>query len=125
MKGEEVSWKHVLASAVVAAGLTLTNSCAPPNPVMSREFGDGTWNAGEQIRPGTYRTANVGPHEPGKPCTWTVTKESNKGKVLLKDNGDTGEKIQEAYVDAGEVIFSNNCGTWGWVSRSNETQKKS
>lgn len=107
------------AIAALAAGLVLA-ACSPAP--LKNSVGDGSWEAGEDIRPGTWTTANAGPHNRSVKCEWTVVKKSNTGTVLVR-GVDTGEKVQTVYVEYGEVLKTANCGTWGWLDRKNLTAR--
>lgn len=110
----------ILAAAALGAVLGTGACTPPPGPVLDKKFGDGTWGAGSKVWPGTYRTANTGPHEGRAQCEWTVSKESNSGTVTLRSH-DPGEKVQSVYLADGDVITTRLCGTWGWVTSKNLT----
>lgn len=117
MRFRELVVTVVLAVAVV----TPTIACVKPGgPVLPSSFGDGNFEAGYDIKVGTYVTANTGPHTDGVRCEWTVAKKSNQGTVLLRSH-DTDNKVQRVYVGPDEVITSANCGTWAWESNENTT----
>lgn len=93
--------------AVAAVVLALA-ACEPkpPNPHLKVEVGDGTWNAGEQIRSGPWRSGG------GKDCRWSVAAEDDPKTPLAQGSG-TG--VQEVRVDAGKVLVTRGCGPWKYV----------
>lgn len=108
--------KIKLAGALLALALA---GCGNASPVLKTEIGDGTWEAGHDMRYGTWSAANTGIK--GVTCEWTVTKKSNQGTVLLRSH-DTDHAIQTVYVAGGEVLKTNGCGTWGWLTFDNVTK---
>jgi hypothetical protein len=99
--------------------LIVLPACAP-SP-LDHTFGDGSFTVGEDIAPGTYITANTGPHTEAVQCEWTVSKESNRGVVTLR-SGETGDKVQQVYLAGGDVITTAHCGIWAWESSENLTR---
>lgn len=105
-------------AALAVGALAVLAACVPQT--LKTSVGDGSWVAGQDIKPGTWSTGNTGPHTATVKCEWTVVKKSNTGAVLLR-GVDTDSQIQTVYVGLDEVLKTSNCGTWGWLSKENLT----
>lgn len=78
----------------------------------------GVWLVGEDIRAGTWSTADLGAtNDPTKLCKWTVTEslQSNFGTVITRDLifSGTGKVVLEA----GQQFESTHCGDWTLLSK--------
>lgn len=95
--------KATLVTMALTASLLFTSGrCEhPPNPALRSQFGDGTWDAGRQIQPGTYET-----REPGPECAWTVVAREARGRVLRRGSE------HKVTLNAGEVFKPTACGIW-------------
>jgi len=87
-----------------------TNTPRPPTatPMPSKpHFGDGTYQVGKDIQPGTYRT-RVG--SPG--CYYERLKgfSGDLSDIIANDNTDAPAVVTIAASDAG--FHSERCGTW-------------
>jgi hypothetical protein len=76
---------------------------APESPAT--EFGDGTYQVGVHIRPGTYRA------DGGGTCYWArLSNFSHQGVAGIITNGNNPTTIEIAARDAG--FTTSGCGTW-------------
>lgn len=76
---------------------------APPSP--ANEFGDGTYQVGRHIQPGTYRADGDGT------CYWArLSNFSHAGVDGIVTNGNSPTTIEIAPTDAG--FTTSGCGTW-------------
>jgi hypothetical protein len=83
-----------------------TTPTPTPKPSFAT-FGDGTWQVGKDIKPGTYRTRQ------GSPGCYYARLKGFGGAVndiLANDNTDSPAIVTIAASDKG--FQSNNCGTW-------------
>lgn len=81
---------------------------ATPTPKPSfATFGDGTWQVGKDIKPGTYRTRQGSPG-----CYWARLKGfgGSVGDILANDNTDDPAIVTISSSDKG--FDSRGCGTW-------------
>lgn len=95
--------------------------CGPKAAELPTTFGDGSFHADFEIQTGTYETPNPGPHTKTVKCSWSVSKTSSGGKVLLRSEDDTAEKPQRVYLRVDDRITSHFCGTWHKISDDNIT----
>jgi hypothetical protein len=78
----------------------------------------GVWLAGEDIKAGTWSTANLGEtNDPSQLCKWTVTESlgTNFSTTVTRDLifSGTGKVV----LTAGQQFESTNCGTWTLLSK--------
>ncbi len=89
------------------AGPTATRApTATPTPSFAH-FGDGTFQVGKDIQPGTYRTRTGSPG-----CYWARLKGfgGTVDDIIANDNTDAPAIVTVAASDKG--FQSQNCGTW-------------
>lgn len=112
----------MIKNAAVALVAVLALAGCGNRIVKLTEAGDGRWKVGTngELRTGTWRAANTGPHPEGLECVWTVTKEAHEGTVDLRSS-DTDSKVQEVFLADGDIAEWHNCGTWAWVTKDNIT----
>jgi hypothetical protein len=78
-------------------------STAPSSPAS--KFGDGTYQVGLHIKPGTYRADGK------RTCYWARLSDfSHAGVDGIVTNGNKPTVIEIAKSDAGFTTFG--CGTW-------------
>jgi hypothetical protein len=78
----------------------------------------GVWLVGEDIKPGTYSTKDLGDIEdPAKLCTWTVSEEldNNYTDVITRDVIFSG--VGKVVVATGQEFESTHCGSWTLLSK--------
>jgi hypothetical protein len=80
--------------------------------------GPGVWLVGEDIKAGTWSTANLGEtNDPSQICKWTVTESlgTNWSNTVTRDVifSGTGKVV----LTAGQQFESANCGTWTLLSK--------
>lgn len=84
-------------------------SSAPPTPAKPSNggFGEGDWNVGTDIQPGTYRT-----EEPvSGMCYWGIYRAgTNKGDIVENDIVTGGRPT--VTLKAGQEFSSSGCGSW-------------
>lgn len=97
------------ATATTALTPTATPTTAPtPKPTPSyANFGDGTFQIGKDIQPGTYRTRDSSPG-----CYFARLKGfgGTVGEIIANNNTDAPAIVTIAPTDKG--FESQNCGTW-------------
>ncbi|HKW20875.1 MAG TPA: hypothetical protein VJO13_05830 [Ktedonobacterales bacterium] len=89
------------------AGPTATHApTATPTPSF-KHFGDGTFQVGKDIQPGTYRTRQGSPG-----CYWARLSGfgGSVGEIIANDNTDAPAVVTIAASDKG--FESQGCGTW-------------
>lgn len=89
------------------AGPTATHApTATPTPNFAH-FGDGTFQVGKDIQPGTYRTRQA-----SSGCYWARLSGfgGSVGEIIANDNTDSPAVVTIAASDKG--FESQNCGTW-------------
>lgn len=89
-----------LVGAAILLTLLGAGKCesGPANPALKAKVADGTWDAGRQIRRGSW--------DASKDCTWTITRRDGS-----KERSGSGRRF---YVDSGEVVTTSGCGTLKW-----------
>jgi len=76
-----------------------------PPPSAGFTIGEGAWVVGEQLQPGTYRTATVAG------CHWSRKRDATGGlQSIIADGIVDGDAI--VTIRAGEVFESVRCKTW-------------
>lgn len=105
----------VTVTAVPQPGPTTTvTATAPASPVATAaartsarpasapgQFGDGSWTAGSDVAPGTYRAT------PSRTCRWVLV------SCTRTRNGTAGPGIPvTATLRSGDTVSASGCGTW-------------
>jgi hypothetical protein len=112
---ENGSWKHDLtqtenelfAGAIASATASATASSSAPASSTDTNIGDGTYQVGTDIQPGTYRTRE------GSPGCYYERLSGFSGEfddILANGNTDAPAVITIKPTDAG--FTSQGCGTW-------------
>jgi len=78
----------------------------------------GVWLVGEDIKPGTWTTANLGEtNDPSQICKWSVTESlgTNFSTTVTRDLifSGTGKVV----LTAGQQFESTHCGKWALLSK--------
>jgi hypothetical protein len=94
----------VPASAVSAA--SLSPNVSVPGRVLTA-FGDGTWQVGVDIAPGTYMTAGA---VDGTTCSHALRTTRSGGKLTANSTGPGGATVVLAAVDGW--FATSGCATW-------------
>jgi hypothetical protein len=84
-------------------------SATSQGPLSS--FGDGTWQVGVDIMPGTYKTV-VPPNSMG--CYWERDKNLSGGvnAIIANDISNTGAHVTVTILKTDKGFVSRGCGTW-------------
>jgi hypothetical protein len=96
-----------LVATDTPAGPTATiGPTATPKPVYAH-FGDGTYQVGKDIKPGTYRTRDA-----SSGCYYARLKsfDGSTNAIIANNNTDNPAIITIYKTDVG--FTSSNCGTW-------------
>ncbi len=89
----------------------------PPDSIASKgplnSFGDGMWEVGVQIRPGTYSAMTP----EGAYCHWQRWKELTdcSSDITAEDTVTGGTKVLVTITGSDMGFKSENCGTWELV----------
>lgn len=102
LDGEDAS---VFTYAVTQAEAPPRSRRTPRPAAAVRTFGDGTWQVGTEVRPGTYRAVADGT------CTWVRLGEAADGLQVMGSAVGSGPRL----VSVGKrdvAIRSSGCGRW-------------
>jgi hypothetical protein len=85
-----------------------TEAPEPAKPSIADTIDDGTWEVGEDVQPGKYKTRV----DSGANCYWKIAKDagSDLDDILQNDNVDGGPAIVN--LKKGQYFTSSDCGTW-------------
>ena len=84
--------------------VTVTLTPPPPPGQPNTTFGDGEYQVGIDIAPGTYRSAG------GDGCYWARLKTLATNSYIDNNNG-SGPQVVEIKPSDG-AFLTKNCGTW-------------
>jgi hypothetical protein len=116
--------KRIVGAALAGVALSIMTlggcDVKKNDPLMDLKTGDGTHEVGKEIAPGTWVTANAGPHTANAQCEWYVEKKSAQGRVTLRSH-EPGNTIQKVYLANGDIFHTHRCGTWARTSVKNQT----
>ena len=84
--------------------VTVTLTPPPPPGQPNTTFGDGTYQVGVDIAPGTYRSAG------GDNCYWARLRSLDTGNII-SNNASPGPQVV-AIQPTDAAFQTKNCGTW-------------
>lgn len=103
----------VTKTVTAAAGATASPTTAKPTtkPGAATTFGDGTWEVGKDIAPGTYKTTV--PADSSN-CYWEREKslDGSFDSVITNDNVNAGGHASVTIRSTDKGFKSDGCGTW-------------
>lgn len=103
LDGEDAA---VFTYAVSQAEAPARKGKTPRPAAIVRTFGDGTWEVGTEVKPGTYRATSTGT------CTWARLGEATGGLQPVLGTA-TGSGSRVVTVGKRDVaIRSSGCGRW-------------
>jgi len=87
----------------------IAGGAAPAETPGPDTIPEGTWTVGDDIQPGTYRTAAAVRADAG--CYWAVYRTgSNTRDIVANDIPDGGRPT--VVLNVGQDFYSHDCGTW-------------
>lgn len=106
--------KTVTETAPGTATQTASPQETEPNGPASKIPGDGVFLVGEDIKPGTYRTAGPAEDSAIDNCYWERAKDASGevGSIIANDNTKGPGRVT---VNQGEVFKTNGCEDWELV----------
>lgn len=81
----------------------------PEPPAPSASFGEGTYQVGADIEPGTYRAPG------GQNCYWARLRNFSGGLNSIIANGGFQKNVVVEILASDTGFESNNCGTWSRI----------
>ncbi len=127
MKKSTITLLAIAAATAIACGAapadTTTSDAAPAadtttqksvtkTPSKPTTYGDGTYLVGEDLKPGTYRSAGAA-EGMFQLCSWSI-KTSDDQDARIVDIGTAGELTdrQRVKLKAGQAFETNGCAPW-------------
>ena len=96
-------------SAAVLAGVFVGRSWPTPHQArggLKTTFGNGVWEVGKEIMPGTYTTNG------GTSCYWARTRNLNGGVGGIIANGNPSGHVVVTIEPTDKGFTTQGCGTW-------------
>lgn len=110
-EGRSLATGTPVAPGPLAATTPLPLAARPSPTGPASSFGDGTYQVGVDIRPGTYRTVVPGD---SLGCYWARLKNATGGldAIITNNNVNAGGHITVTIKSSDGAFQTEDCGTW-------------